>query len=524
MENQSLVLTLDIGTQSIRTMIFNAKGETLAIEKETYEEPYFSLEPGYCEQNPHYYWDKICSVTTKITQKNKELVPFIKACVLSCFRDTAVLLDEQYRPVRPSILWCDQRMAKCRQPLSLFRRILFRIAGMSEAADMNRKRTVMNWLNENEPETIQKTKHYVNISTYLNYLLTGQLKDSPSNYTGHYPIDMKKGKWFKRHSLKYPIFGIPLEWLPELVKAGETIGTITETCSQQTGLPVGIPMIANGTDKGSETIGTGCIYKDMSSISYGTASSIEVSNKRYINPEPFLPAYPACIPHLYNMEVQVYRGYWMMTWFKKEFADKEKEEAIQQNKTIEQVLDEKIKDIPPGSQGLVLQPYWGPGLRRPEAKGAMIGFADYHTHLHIYRAIIEGIAFALKEGLEGIEKRQHKKVKALRVSGGGSQSDIVCQITADVFNRPVSRVQTYETSSLGAAIAAFVAIKEFSTYEDAISSMVHPTKTFMPDQDAAQQYEFLYKNVYLKMYPRLKKLNKKVRKYNETFNRHISLS
>lgn len=184
---------------------------------------------------------------------------------------------------------------------------------------------------------------------------------------------------------------------------------------------------------------------------------------------------------------------------------------------VEEVLNERLMEIPPGSQGLVLQPYWGPGLSRPEAKGAIVGFSDYHTRIHIYRAIIEGIAYGLREALEGIEKRQHKKVKEIRVSGGGSQSDAICQITADIFGLPVSRVQTYETASLGTAILVFTAAHEFNTFEEAVENMVHTSTTFIPNIEAHRQYDYLYKHVYEKMYPRLKSVYKSVRKYNRKY-------
>ena len=518
MIKESYALTIDFGTQSVRAIIFNKKGDVLAMEKHVYNPAYFSTKPGYCEQHADYYYEKMCLVTNALVDKNPELIKNITTSAITCFRDTAVCLDENKRPIRPCILWCDQRMAKCEKPMPFFRNLLFKVAGMSYTAEMNRQRTMYNWLLENEPETISKTKHYVSLSTYLIYKLTGELKDVVGNYTGHYPLNMKTGKWFKPYNLKYPIFPIPETILPTLVKAGELIGHTTESCSLETGLPEGLKLYANGSDKGSETIGTGCIYKDMASISYGTASSIEVTNRKYIEPETFLPAYPACIPGFYNMEVQIYRGYWMLTWFVKEFAEGEAKEAAIQKMAAEEVLNKHLMEIPPGSQGLVLQPYWGPGLSRPEAKGAIVGFSDYHTKIHIYRAIIEGIAYGLREGLEGIERRQHKKIKQIMVSGGGSQSDAICQITADIFGVPVSRVQTYETASLGTAILAFVADGQFSSYEEAVEEMVHKTTTFYPNKEAHEQYDYLYNKVYEKMYPRLRGIYKSVRKFNRKFN------
>ena len=217
------------------------------------------------------------------------------------------------------------------------------------------------------------------------------------------------------------------------------------------------------------------------------------------------------------MEVQIYRGYWMLSWFTRNFASELIDESKIQDMAVEEMLNRRLYDIPPGSDGLVLQPYWGPGLRRPLAKGGIIGFSDVHTREHLYRAMIEGIAYALKEGLESIEKSQKHKVKELRISGGGSQSDAICQITADIFNLPVSRVQTYETTSLGAAIATFVAIGEFKDVEEAMKTMSKKTITFNPNPVAAAQYEDLYRKVYLKMYPQLKGVYRHINKFTKRY-------
>jgi sugar (pentulose or hexulose) kinase len=223
-----------------------------------------------------------------------------------------------------------------------------------------------------------------------------------------------------------------------------------------------------------------------------------------------MPAYPASIRRSFNPEVEIFRGYWMVSWFKKEFAAREAVEAGQRGVPPEVVLNEHLEDVPPGSQGLMLQPYWGPGLKMPEAKGSMIGFGDVHTRSHIYRAIIEGIGYALLEGVERIEHKSGQKVNRVMVSGGGSQSDVICQITADLFNRPVVRSETYETSGLGAAINGFVGIGVYATHEEAAQHMVHPGSTFLPRPEAARVYHELYARVYKRIYPALQPLYREI--------------
>ena len=516
MANNPLVLTLDFGTQSVRTALIDKQGTIIYLAKRAYEPLYFSNKKGYAEQHADFYWENLIECLKELSSSNKQNLDDIVGMTVTTFRDSAVLLDKDRKPLRPIILWLDQRLAKAEEKLPAFHRFMFKISGMKDTVDMNRTRTMAHWVKENEPELWAKVDKYVNISTYINYKLTGELVDSPSGLTGHFPINYKKSVWYKEGALKGRIYGIPNRMLAKLVKPGEVIGALLDDVAKKCGLPKGLKVIATGSDKGCETIGLGCLTPDVAAISYGTACTIEVSNPSYHEPEPFLPAYPAAIPGIYNMEVQIYRGFWMLRWFASEFANELEQQARLRDVPIEQILDEWLDDVPVGSDGLILQPYWGPGLARPLAKGAIVGFSSVHTRKHIYRAIVEGIAFALREGLESIEKSQKQKVKSLRISGGGSLSDEVCQITADIFGLEISRVQTIESSSLGAAIATFTAVNEFNDAREAVKNMTKFSKTFKPNKERHELYEQIYHRVYLKMYPRLKPLNDTV---NDIFKR-----
>jgi sugar (pentulose or hexulose) kinase len=171
----------------------------------------------------------------------------------------------------------------------------------------------------------------------------------------------------------------------------------------------------------------------------------------------------------------------------------------------ETLFDRMVAQVPPGSQGLMLQPYWTPGIRHPgpDARGAVIGFSDVHTRAHLYRAILEGLAYALREGQERIERRSGVPIAQLRVSGGGSQSDAAMQITADVFRLPTARPHTYETSGLGAAIAGAVGLGLHRDFPAAVAAMTRLGRQFEPRAEAAARYDALYRRVYRRMYDRL---------------------
>jgi sugar (pentulose or hexulose) kinase len=172
-----------------------------------------------------------------------------------------------------------------------------------------------------------------------------------------------------------------------------------------------------------------------------------------------------------------------------------------------------VDEVPAGSMGLTLQPYWSPGLKVPgtEAKGAIIGFGDVHTRAHVYRAILEGLSYSLKEGLLRTVKRTGVPVKRIVVSGGGSQSRQAMQLTADIFNLDTCRPHTFETSSLGAAINAAVGMKFFDDYTAAVGAMTRSGEHFSPDPGNVEIYRQLYEKVYSRMYRHLQPLYEQIR-------------
>ncbi|MEG0034112.1 MAG: FGGY-family carbohydrate kinase [Bacilli bacterium] len=500
-----MMLIIDIGTQSLKVSIIDSQGYFLAHTKREYKEPYKSPKNGYCEQDPKFYYDTFCSATKELAATVPALMKGVSGVLLTAFRDSAVMLDENMNVLHDTILWLDQRNAKLTKKLKWYKTAIFYMVGMLNTVKYNRKRTGAVWMEENDKETWDKVKHYVPITAYWNYLMVGKLVDSSANCSGHYPFNFKKGKWYKDTDLKSCVFGIRHDQLCDLVGVGEVIGQISKQCSIDSDIPEGLTMYSTGPDKACETLGNGCLQPNHVSISYGTACTIDIPSKRYVEPERFLPAYPAAYAGAYDIESQIYRGYWMIRWFIKEFANEDAKKAKQFDISIEDFLDNKIVDIEPGSNGLILQPYWGPGLKRPLARGAIVGFSDTHTKYHLYKAIIEGIGFALREGLDTIYRRMGKpgRPEFLVVSGGGAKNDIICQITADLFNVHVRRTQTVESSSLGAAMAGFIAINEFKNEFEAADKMVRYEKEYVPNKVNAKKYDYLYHKIYCKIYPRL---------------------
>jgi sugar (pentulose or hexulose) kinase len=304
------------------------------------------------------------------------------------------------------------------------------------------------------------------------------------------------------------VLGIKPEMLPELAASGEQIGTVSAAAAEDTGIPSGVPVIAGASDKACEVLGSGALSPEIGAISCGTTATLNVTTPRYFEALPFIPPYPAAIPRHYNSEVQVMRGYWMVSWFADQFGLSERQRGLDEGQPPEAYFDELIERTPPGAQGLLLQPFWNPGVREPgpEARGSMIGFTDSHTRAHIYRAIIEGLGYALREGRDRMVRRGKVPITRLRVAGGGSQSDAVMQIIADMFNLPAERPSLSEASGLGAAIIGAVGLGRYPDFTSAAAAMTGAGRVFPPIPANVALYDQTYRRVYSRLYRQLKPL------------------
>lgn len=511
---QKTILSIDCGTQSLRAILFSLTGEILAIEKIAFE-PYVSRYPGWAEQDPEIYWESLKTACLKLKQLHPLYFDKIIGVGITTIRNSMVNLDKNGNPLRPLMVWLDQRKAEPVYKPGLVMKLLIRFIGMRDSINKAQLEGKCNWIKQNQPELWNRTHKYLQVSGFLNYRLTGEFKDSIASQIGHIPFNYKKQKWGNPKKLlvfSAKIFPVEKDKLPELIRPGEIIGKITEKANKETGLPVGLPVVACGSDKGCDTLGMGVLSKDMASLSFGTTATIQTTSKKYLEAIKYMPAYPSVISGLFNPEVEVFRGFWMITWFKNQFAHEEEQEAAKKKIPVEEVLNELLNQSPPGSMGLIMQPYWSPGLSDPVAKGAIIGFGDVHKKEHVYRAIIEGLVFALLEGKEKIEKVTKTKIKKLTVSGGASKSDEICQIAADIFNLPLVRGTTTETSGLGAAMITALGTGNFGSIEETISKMVQYKTEFYPNKKNVEIYHQLYKKVYKKMYKKLKPFYKKIRK------------
>jgi sugar (pentulose or hexulose) kinase len=505
------LLAIDVGTQSVRALVFDPRG-TLVAASRIQIEPYVSPHPGWAEQDVELYWRSIGEACAGLWAGGLVRRESIAGISLTTQRGTVVVTDDDGTPLRPAMVWLDQRRTEGLKPIGGVMGLAFRALGVRETVASFQADCEANWIAASEPATWRGIRRYLLLSGFLVHRLTGRFVDSLASQVGYLPFDFKRFAWARSGDWRWLAAPIDPAWLPELVAPGAALGGLTAAAAAVIGLSEGTPVIAAAGDKACEALGSGALSPHVGAISYGTTATISTTQTRYVEAVPLVPPYPAAIPGAWSLEVQVYRGYWMVDWFKRQFGSREVAQAAELGVAPEALFDDLVRETPPGSMGLLLQPTWSPGVRipGPEAKGAIIGFGDVHTRAHVYRAILEGLAYALREGGERAARRAKAPLSELRVSGGGAQSPAAIQLTADIFGLPTGRPHTHETSGLGAAIDAAVGLGLHSSFETAIGEMTRVAETIDPDPERHKLYDELYHRVYRRMYGRLKPLYKDI--------------
>jgi len=364
------LLAIDHGTQSARALIFDLRGNLVAKTRAPIE-PYFSDAPGLAEQHAPVFWDAVCQACQALWREPGVSKERLAGVALTTQRSTVLNVDKDGAPLRPAISWLDQRRTEGLPPVGGAWGALFRIAGMSGTVAYLQAEAEANWIRTHQPDIWSQTHKYLLLSGYLTFRLVGHFVDSVGCQVGYIPFDYKGLHWSKRSDWKWQALPMDPSLLPDLVTPTEQLGEITRMASDATGIPTGLPLIAAAADKACEIIGAGALEPHVGCLSYGTASTINTTHRRYIEVIPLLPPYPSAVPGAYSLEVQIYRGYWMVSWFKHEFGLREQRIAEERGLAPEALFDELVRAVPPGSQGLVLQPYWSPGLKfpGPEARG-----------------------------------------------------------------------------------------------------------------------------------------------------------
>ena len=486
------LIGIDSGTQSVRVMVFDQRGNIVSTGVAQHA-PYHSLQPGWAEQHPEDIWDKFCQACRQAMSNMPARAGRLLGAGLSAQRNTYVFADADGRPLRPLILWLDERQTAGLHPDPAWEPWLQQWQLCSKP----------NWVRVNQPDIHQKTRWYLPVSGWLTFRLTGELTDSLAMHVGRWPLDVDRLAFADAPAM-YEALGISRDKLASIQPPATVLGRVTREAAEQTGLPVGLPIVATAGDKQCETLGSGAITSGRAAVTYGTLAGL--SNTIY---DPIHAAsgeyylFPSAVSGAWNPEFQLVRGYWLVTWFREQFCRDLIAEGSRRGVPAEVLLNEEAAHIPPGADGLIIAPWWFCQTVSPNGKGAIIGLDGVHTRAHLFRALVESIAFGLRPGLELFARDQHTRVSEVMVGGGGAKSDLAMQTTADVFGLPAHRLHTVETCALGCAIDAAVATGLYGSFPDAVAQMTRTVRTFDPIPENCATYDRLYTSVYSELYTTL---------------------
>lgn len=328
-------------------------------------------------------------------------------------------------------------------------------------------------------------------SGYLMGRLTGSRTDTAANYIGPWPMDVRTWDWFTDPDT-FDSFNLPRRMLYELRMPGDLGGYVNDEFAAATGIPTGLPVVHTANDKATEALGAGLHDQRRGLVSLGTYIAGMVVGAEFAEESESYFTNFAAEPGRYLYEsAGIRRGMWTVSWLRNLVGAEITQAAADDGVSAETHLNDLAAAVPAGSDGLMCVLDWLAPPTQPHRKGMFIGFDERHGYAHMYRAILEGIAFRMHRAMRAMEAELGLRLEALVLSGGGSSSDLMTQIFADVFDLPVVRNEVRNAAGLGAAISAAVACGIYSDTKVATERMVHQVDGATPDASRVRLYRQL---------------------------------
>lgn len=485
---------IDSGTQSTRVIVFDLEGRQVCAGSAEHPE-LISEQPGYAVHNHNDLYNGLCKACRDLFSKFDGNPAEIAAIGLSGQRGTTFFVDNKGKQICRPISWMDLRWRENEAYLDVLEPETE--PWRTYLAHYSR----MNWLKHNKPLLAAQVYKYLSAPGYMGYQLFGDYVESYANNLG-LPIDRKNWTLYKDSDI-FDKMGLTTSQLGRFVNPGTVMGYITKEAAVQTGLPEDCPVVACAGDKQSEVLGAGSIHNGQAYITLGTLSGLDIVGDTYIS-DAYQSlkhrTYLAAVPGTWHAEAALSKGFWLVSWFRDNFAEGLDVKAKQLGMTVEAYLDQEAATIPAGSEGLITIADWKSSWDKPAARGMFIGFDHRHKRAHMFRSLIEGIVMQLKVSTDEMCKITGKKITELRVGGGGSKSDTAVQTIADVFGIPVKKSIETETCALGCAISAAVGANIYPNFETAVQSMAQKTKVYIPNPENQKIYAALREKVLSKFY------------------------
>jgi xylulokinase len=492
MAHQSLYyLGIDVSTTGAKALLIDENGQVVASASAPL--PLSTPYPLWSEQNPDDWWKGVIWSIKTVLQFTQLNGSDIAAVGLTGQMHGLVLLDAQGAVLRPAILWNDQRTAaQCDDIRNrLGREHLIQITGNDALTGFTAPKIL--WVQQNEPEIYAQAHHILLPKDYIRLRLTGEYAMDKADGSGTLLFDLRARTWSDE---VLAALSIPREWMPPVFEGPEITGHVRAEAASLTGLAAGVPVVAGGGDQAAGAVGVGAVELGIIAVTLGTSGVVfATTGGPLIEPEGRLHAFCHAVPDRWHFMGVMLSAAGSLQWYRDTIAPEASFD----------VLTAEAATVPPGSEGLLFLPYLT-GERTPHpdplARGAWVGLTVRHTRAHLTRAVLEGVAFGLKDNFALIESAGLGSVERVQVSGGGAKSMLWRQILADMLNTELVTVNTSEGAAYGAALLAGVGIERWNTVEAACRDSIQITGKVIPDSNSAARYAELYP-YYCALYPAL---------------------
>ena len=492
-----LVLGLDVSTTATKAVLVDEAGAVRGIGVAEY--PFSAPRPLWSEQDPELWWDGAVAAIRSVLVSTGVNGADVAAIGLTGQMHGAVLLDAADRVLRPAILWNDQRTsAECdaiRRAVGPER--LVAITGNDALTGFTAPKLL--WVRDHEPEVWGRIAHVLLPKDYVRLRLTGEYAVDKADGAGTLLFDLAARDWSGEvlHAL-----GIDPAWMPRTWEGPEITGVVSAAAAVPTGLRPGTPVVAGGGDQAANAVGVGAVVPGRMALSLGTSGVVfATTEKPLFEPAGRVHAFCHAVPGRWHMMSVMLSAAGSLRWFR---------DAVAPNVAFGDLVAE-ASEVPAGSGGLWFLPYLS-GERSPHpdplARGAFVGLTLAHDRRHLTRAVLEGVAFGLRDGLDLMVAAGMPAPDQIRASGGGTASELWRQVLADVLDAEIATVNTTEGAAYGAGLLAAVGAGWYPRVEDAAAALVTATPVASPGPDTARYAEAhaIYRELYPALAPSFKRM------------------
>jgi xylulokinase len=492
MTDKTLLLGLDVSTTAAKALLIDGTGTV--VSSATVALSLSTPKPLWSEQDPHEWWDGIAESIRQALVGAGATGAQVTGVGMTGQMHGLVMLDGSGNVLRPAILWNDQRTAaQCDEIRArLGKPRLVQLTGNDALTGFTAPKIL--WVREHEPEVYARTAHILLPKDYIRYRLTGGYATDKAGATGTLLMDIKARDW----SLEVlDALDIPAGWLPKTHEGPEVTGRISAEAAAATGLAEGTLVVGGGGDQAAQAVGVGAVEPGIVALTLGTSGVVFASTgEPFVEPEGRLHAFCHAVPGCWHLMGVMLSAAGSLRWYR---------DTVAPDMTFDALLA-PAADVPPGSEGLLFLPYLT-GERTPHpdplARGAFVGLTVRHTRAHMTRAVLEGVAFGLRDSFELMRTVGLAELRQVRVSGGGAKSALWRQILANVLGVELVTVNTTEGAAYGAALLAGVGAGSWPDVDAACQATVRLTGSIEPQPGIAALYEKAYAR-YCQLYPALK--------------------